>query len=176
MDPPRGRSAVPTGGPPVGSSWGREGPGLSPGEQDDMHTDTPTSGAGGLRDPRRAELDRRALLRRGAVLGGAVAWSTPMVQSLASPAFAAGSPLCRTRVETEDCTLVYEESPDCCACVEQHPELSLADALDLCAQQGACLQTLELCGDQDREPPPGPDGDGGSDYDVDVPTVFPAGS
>ena len=32
-------------------------------------------------------LDRRSLLRRGALLGGAIVWTTPVVQSLATPAF-----------------------------------------------------------------------------------------
>jgi hypothetical protein len=33
-------------------------------------------------------LGRRDLLKRGAMVGGAVLWTTPIVQSLASPAFA----------------------------------------------------------------------------------------
>lgn len=37
-------------------------------------------------------LGRRDVLKRGALLGGAVIWTTPVVQSLASPAFANGSP------------------------------------------------------------------------------------
>jgi hypothetical protein len=37
-------------------------------------------------------LDRRQLLRRGAALGGALAWSVPVVQSVAPAAFAVGSP------------------------------------------------------------------------------------
>ena len=37
-------------------------------------------------------LDRRTLLKRSAVVGGAMVWATPVVQSIASPAFAAGSP------------------------------------------------------------------------------------
>ena len=37
--------------------------------------------------------DRRTLLKRGAVVGGAAMWATPVVQSLAAPAWAAGSPL-----------------------------------------------------------------------------------
>lgn len=39
-------------------------------------------------------LDRRTLLKRSAVVGGAAVWATPVVQSLARPAFAAGSPVC----------------------------------------------------------------------------------
>lgn len=38
-------------------------------------------------------MDRRTLLKRGAVVGGAAVWATPVVQSLAAPAWAAGSPL-----------------------------------------------------------------------------------
>ena len=48
-------------------------------------------------------LDRRALLRRGAILGGAIVWTTPVVQSLATPAFA-GTPkphacMCKVRFQ-----------------------------------------------------------------------------
>ena len=129
-----------------------------------------------------AALNRRSVLRRGAVLGGALAWSTPVVQSLASPAFAAGSPLCQVQVEVDDCTLTYEDRPDCCACVESHPELSLAEALALCAREGRCLKTLEVCGEEEgkpppKSPPPGqppPPPPGGEQ--ASVPTVIPAGS
>lgn len=37
-------------------------------------------------------ISRRTLLRRGAVVGGALLWTTPIVQSIPHPAFAAGSP------------------------------------------------------------------------------------
>lgn len=40
----------------------------------------------------RGDLDRRTLMRRAAVLGAATAWAAPTVQSIAGPAFAAGSP------------------------------------------------------------------------------------
>jgi hypothetical protein len=36
-------------------------------------------------------VSRRDVIRRGAIIGGAV-WAVPVVQSLAAPAFAAGSP------------------------------------------------------------------------------------
>ncbi len=36
-------------------------------------------------------LDRRTVLRRGAILGGAMVWTVPTVQSLAGPAFAIGT-------------------------------------------------------------------------------------
>lgn len=38
--------------------------------------------------PRDRGISRRELLRRGMILGGAVAWTTPALQSLAPPAFA----------------------------------------------------------------------------------------
>ena len=41
------------------------------------------------------DLDRRSLMKRAAVLGAATAWATPTVQSIAGPAFAAGSPVPR---------------------------------------------------------------------------------
>lgn len=37
-------------------------------------------------------LDRRQLLRRGAVLGGALVWTTPVIQSLSPSAYAVGTP------------------------------------------------------------------------------------
>jgi hypothetical protein len=40
-----------------------------------------------------AGMDRRQLLRRGALLGGALAWTAPVVQSISPAAFADGSPI-----------------------------------------------------------------------------------
>ena len=53
--------------------------------EDTRHHDPPDVGAGGF--------DRRTLLKRGAVVGGAAMWTTPLVQTLTAPAWAAGSPL-----------------------------------------------------------------------------------
>jgi LPXTG-motif cell wall-anchored protein len=57
------------------------------------------AGKGGLptMDDARDDLDpgslsRRAMLRRSAVLGGALVWAVPVVQSVSPAAFAAGSP------------------------------------------------------------------------------------
>jgi hypothetical protein len=44
--------------------------------------------ADGIMGPAGDVLDRRAALRRGAVLGGALVWSTPLVQAMAGPALA----------------------------------------------------------------------------------------
>ena len=38
-------------------------------------------------------LSRRSLIKRGAAVGGALVWTTPVVQSLGSTAYAATSPL-----------------------------------------------------------------------------------
>lgn len=37
-------------------------------------------------------MDRRDLIKRGAIVGGALVWTAPLVQTIASPAFAASSP------------------------------------------------------------------------------------
>ncbi len=39
-----------------------------------------------------SDLSRRSVIKRAAVVGAATAWATPTIQSIASPAFAAGSP------------------------------------------------------------------------------------
>lgn len=141
----------------------------------------------GGRHLERADVDRRTLLKRGAVLGAAVAWTAPTVQTLTSPAFAAGSPLCNTTVVVDDCELVYPESPECCECVEAAMAggLSHPQALAQCAQQGACGQPPDVCGEQDHQPPPNPNpnppsvaGEQGTSPkggQVPVPTVIPAG-
>lgn len=38
------------------------------------------------------DMERRAFLKRAGVVAGATVWATPTIQSLAAPAFAAGSP------------------------------------------------------------------------------------
>lgn len=38
-------------------------------------------------------IDRRSLLKRSAVVGGALVWTTPIVQTIAAPAFAQASPV-----------------------------------------------------------------------------------
>lgn len=40
-------------------------------------------------DDSKGGLDRRSLIKRGAVVGGALVWTTPLVQSITSPAFGA---------------------------------------------------------------------------------------
>jgi hypothetical protein len=40
-------------------------------------------------------MTRRDLLRKGAIVGGGLLWATPTVQSIAKPAFAQATPICR---------------------------------------------------------------------------------
>lgn len=42
-----------------------------------------------------SRIDRRDLIKRGAVIGGLV-WTAPVLQSLSSPAFAQATPLCQS--------------------------------------------------------------------------------
>ena len=68
-------------------------------------------------------LGRRQLIKRSAVVGGALVWATPVVQSLAGPAYAAGSVACVTRViVTLGPGLCIDigsttASPACCECL-----------------------------------------------------------
>lgn len=50
-------------------------------------------------------LGRRDVLKRGAMVGGALVWTVPAVQTLAGPAFAASSPAGQPCVE-KTCTKV----------------------------------------------------------------------
>jgi len=65
---------------------------------------------------------RRTMLKRSAVVGGAVIWATPVIQSLATPAYAAGSTCTGTvTVGTPGqpgCVIIatLQFTPDCCAC------------------------------------------------------------
>jgi hypothetical protein len=75
-------------------------------------------------------LDRREFLRRSAIVGGTVAWMTPVIQSLAPPAFAhvtspngcgcceclAGNSFenkCETEAELKGCTTTPQTVEDC---------------------------------------------------------------
>lgn len=70
-------------------------------------------------------MSRRSLIKRTAVVGAGVAWATPVVQSLARPAFAQeGTPQCILQViigpPGGPCFLFAEGTapPACCECVE----------------------------------------------------------
>jgi hypothetical protein len=130
-------------------------------------------------------LDRRDVLRRGAVLGGMVAWSVPAVQTIAGPAFAAGSPRCVAELEVDDCTIVFAPTPECCECIANAvgQGMTQPDAVAWCADQQLCVPT-ETCGEEiTKPPPPVPDVEvkpaeatAPATVPVAVPTVVPAGS
>lgn len=89
-------------------------------------------------------LDRRAVLRRGAVLGGSLVWTVPAVQSIAGAAFAAGSPLCDASITGTSggvCQkIVYTPTRACCDCVAANAALPLPLAIAFCAFTGQCVQ------------------------------------
>ncbi len=66
-------------------------------------------------------IDRRSVLRRGAILGGALAWTVPAVQTIAGPAFAAGTPCLGSFIYNDGkghCFRVtYHQTKTCCDCV-----------------------------------------------------------
>lgn len=102
-------------------------------------------------------IDRRNVLRRGAILGGALVWTVPAVQTLSGAAFAAGSPLCEvTLTGTFDppgplpkaCyTIVANPTPACCQCVaDQSATFPLPVAIGICIGTGACtIQSANPC-------------------------------
>lgn len=55
--------------------------------------------------PDQSGLSRRDVIRRGAIVGGALVWTTPVVQSLAGPAFAQAEP---SRRVDEDCDEIFQ--------------------------------------------------------------------
>ncbi len=69
-----------------------------------------------------AGLNRRDVLRRGAILGGALVWTVPAVQTLSGPAFAAGTPCVGRFQYTDDrgtCLFVqYASDETCCNCID----------------------------------------------------------
>lgn len=92
-------------------------------------------------------LDRRNVLRRGAVLGGALVWTVPAVQTLSGAAFAAGSPLCSVEVRFIDAggvcqKVVFTPSASCCNCVaaQQGPpnNFPLPIAIAVCIANASC--------------------------------------
>jgi hypothetical protein len=67
-------------------------------------------------------LDRRTVLRRGAILGGALVWTVPAVQTLAGPAFADGSACAPTFTVKNfpglpDGSVTFSGDADCCTCL-----------------------------------------------------------
>ena len=87
-------------------------------------------------------LDRRSVLRRGAVLGGALVWTVPAVQTIAGPAFAAGSPRCETsltgRLNGRCATFHFQPTELCCSCITNSGE-ALPFAISDCKRAGSCV-------------------------------------
>ena len=69
-----------------------------------MEDDSMSAGTGGM--------DRRQLLKRSAVVGGALVWTTPVVQSIASPAFAQTSPSTQGCVNARLVAVKFDGSED----------------------------------------------------------------
>ena len=57
-------------------------------------------------------LDRRTMLKRGAIVGGALVWTTPIVQSIAAPAFAATSPVVQGCVGQKKVAVKFDGGAD----------------------------------------------------------------
>jgi hypothetical protein len=106
-----------------------------------------------------AGLDRRTVIRRGAILGGALVWTAPAVQTIAGPAFAAGTPCVpgitvfidtdangRYDAGTDECigtatfTNGSAQGADCCECFESTG--ANAAALTVCLTNGQCAPVL----------------------------------
>jgi hypothetical protein len=74
-------------------------------------------------------ITRRGLMKRGALLGGAVVWATPVIQSLTTSAHAQASPLCSACLSaTTDPDgpggnpptsehVTFTPTPQCCNCI-----------------------------------------------------------
>jgi hypothetical protein len=77
-------------------------------------------------------MNRRDLIRRGAIVGGAAVWATPVMQSLSAPAFAQASPrpgACEACLASQfdpdgpgpappvTQHVIFNATPECCACI-----------------------------------------------------------
>lgn len=63
-------------------------------------------------------LGRRDLLKRGAILGGAVVWTAPAIQTLAGPAYANGSPPVGETCDAQICLSSSPASPCVPVCLD----------------------------------------------------------
>lgn len=92
-------------------------------------------------------LDRRKVLQRGAILGGALVWTVPAVQTLSGAAFAAGSPLCDATLTISGgpppfCFKVeFVEDATCCNCITTLTGQGVdpGAAVVACVAQNACV-------------------------------------
>lgn len=91
-------------------------------------------------------LSRRDVLRRGAMFGGALVWTVPAVQTIAGPAFAAGTSCvgCVEFTRRNGITTFTSFGGDeaCCDCVATfEPTFGLIVAVALCVLQNSCQIT-----------------------------------
>jgi hypothetical protein len=96
-------------------------------------------------------ISRRDLVKRGAIVGGAAMWATPVIQSLAAPAFGQASPLCSACLSSEfdpdgpggvppvEQHVILNPTPECCACIAAGG--GGIGAVVTCAVQGTCTIT-----------------------------------
>jgi hypothetical protein len=96
--------------------------------------------------------NRRDVLRRGAILGGAMVWTVPVVQTFGGAAFAAtGTPPCSPdEIQVNDPTsgacvtkFTLAATPQCCDCIASHPDPALGAVL--CFGSGDCSGSPTPC-------------------------------
>jgi len=69
-------------------------------------------------------ISRRSMLKRSALVGGTLVWAAPAVQTLATPAYAQGSPACDLSLQQTVNGICLEfvsgtsHDPECCRCLE----------------------------------------------------------
>lgn len=101
-------------------------------------------------------LNRRSVLKRGAIVGGAMVWTVPAVQSLAGPAFAAGTPCVggqRTYYGNVCFEVTYRSDTTCCNCIATTlagtfggDPIFTGVAAGICQVQGKCqVETANPC-------------------------------
>jgi hypothetical protein len=96
-------------------------------------------------DQERTGMDRRDVLRRSAILGGAMVWTVPAVQSIAGAAFAAGTPLCSASASgtfNGVCQKVqFDPTKTCCDCLNANSGAGPFLAVLICGIGGQCQVT-----------------------------------
>lgn len=79
-------------------------------------------------------LTRREALKKGALLGGALIWTTPAVQAIGIlPAQAQEvSPVCEIRITFGPLEICIKTTPDVCACIAECGPNPTADCVAAC--------------------------------------------
>jgi hypothetical protein len=102
-------------------------------------------------DQERAGPNRRDVLRRGAILGGAMVWTVPVVQTFGGAAFAAtGTPPCTPEEITIgppggpcDMKLTLAATAQCCNCIASYSDAGIGAAM--CYRSGDCTGAFGPC-------------------------------